>query len=183
MDIHTQLRTRGRAPKAVEAEIVRELVADDLALLGEEKGSAAPPLKRISERHHALARCLAGGMKEAEAVVVCGYTLSRISILKADPAFRELLSFYADNVDKQYIGLHERLSSLAQDAAAIMQDRLEEVGDQVSMAQLSDIIKLGADRTGHGPQSQATTLNINVDMAGRLEAARKRANAPRLIEG
>jgi hypothetical protein len=41
---------------------VRALDAADLALLDEEKGSRTPALKRLSDRHHALARCEAIGL-------------------------------------------------------------------------------------------------------------------------
>jgi hypothetical protein len=46
-----------------------------------------------------------------------------------------------------------------------------------------EITKLGADRTGFGPQS--SQLNVNVDLSGRLEAARKRVAMRKLkvIEG
>lgn len=169
------VRTRGRAAKPLAVAVERELEEADLALLGEEKGSQAPALKRISDRHHSLARMLAGGMPEGEAAVYCGYSLSRVSILKDDPAFQELLAFYRENVEREYMDLHQRLSGLAQDAAAELSIRLEEKPEDISIGQLMEITKMGADRTGHGPQSSSTNLNVNVDMAGRLEAARKRA--------
>ena len=54
----------------------------------------------------------------------------------------------------------------------------------MTTGQLLDIVKMGADRTGHGPQTTATNLNVNVDIAAKLEAARKRnASRPLTIEG
>jgi len=60
-------RTVGRASRLLSAVQVREIDECDIALLQEEKGSKPPALKRLSERHHALARCLAGGMEESAA--------------------------------------------------------------------------------------------------------------------
>lgn len=179
------LRTRGRAVKPVEAEIVRELDATDLVLCATEKGSKASPIKRLSDRHHALARNIAGGMAPGEAAIVCGYDNSRVSILLADPTFNELLEFYRKDVNNTYLGMHERLFGVAMDALGELASRLEETPDTLSVGQLIEVAKMGADRSGHGPQSQTTNLNVNVDMAGRLEAARKRVAERRaqVIEG
>lgn len=183
LDLSADLfRTSGRAAKPVSAELVRELDAADLCLLQDEKGSKPPPLVRLSERHHALARNLSGGMSQSQAALTCGYTLSRVSILLDDPAFRELLHFYREDVELQYRDLHTRLSGLALDAADVLANRLEEAPEEISTGQLMELTKMGADRTGFGPQSSSTNVNVNVDLAGRLEAARKRV-ASRTIEG
>lgn len=174
MDEIFHIRTRGRAPIELSPDIVRELVPADLSAISEEKGSEAPALKRITDRHHALARNLAGGMAEGEAALVCGISNSRISILKADPQFRELLLFYRGEVNLVYQDMHEKLAGIASTALDELQDRLEDTPEKVSVGQLMELAKMGADRTGYGPQSQQTNLNVNVDMAARLQAARRR---------
>lgn len=177
-------RTTGRAAKPLTGTMVRELDRVDIAALGEEKGSTPNPLKRITDRHHALARNLASGMKEAEAAHICGLSLSRVSILKNDAAFKELLNFYREGVDVAYAGLHEKLSGLASTALDELQDRMEDEPEKVSIGQLIELAKMGADRTGHGPQSSSTNLNVNVDLANRLEAARKRVRERgKIIDG
>lgn len=169
-------RVQGRASHQLSAVQVRELDEGDIALLQEGRGSVAPPLKRLSERHHALARCLVGGMSEGDAAITCGYVLSRVSILKADPAFKELLSFYAKDANSKYLDMHGVLAGLSLDAAMELRGRLEDdMGadeKKISVGQLVELTKLGADRTGFGPQS--SQLNVNVDLAGRLQAARER---------
>jgi hypothetical protein len=188
--INIPFRTRGRASKPLCFAEVRALAAPDLALLAEEKGSQAPALKRLTDRHHALARCLASGMTERDSAMACGYVLSRVSILKSDPAFKELLSFYRDSTNQQYMDMHERLAGLSRDAVEELRVRLEEdmqlEEKNISVGQLMEMAKLGADRTGHGPQSNQT-VNVNLNVASRLEAARKRvqerAASTALIEG
>lgn len=183
MDVGLDIfRTTGRAAKPCTATRVRELDESDLVLLGEEKGSKAPALKRLGERHHALARALASGMAPGEAAIVCRYDSSRVSILLDDPAFRELLVFYRESVNEKYLGLHEQLGGLAGDAAEELADRLEQEPEKFSVGQLMEVVKMGADRTGHGPQSSTTNVNVNVDLASRLQEARKRV-AARTIEG
>lgn len=168
-----QARTVGRAAKATEFEVLGELTEVDMTLLAEEKGSRAPALKRLSERHHALARHLASGMKIGEAAAVCGYDISRVSILKDDPAFQELIAFYGEQVDAQYAGLHEVLAGMSLDAALILRERMEDSPEKIKVAELLEISKMGADRTGHGPSS-TQQVNVNVGIGERLEAARKR---------
>lgn len=180
-------RTVGRASRELVFAQIRDLDTADIAMLGEEKGVVSTPLKRLSDRHHALARCLASGMCESDAAIACGYVLSRVSVLKSDPAFQELLAFYRSETDAQYRDLHSRLAGLSMDAADELGERLEadmqaEVGEKkISIGQLMEITKMGADRTGHGPQSSSTNLNVNVDLAGRLEAARRRVADRKLI--
>lgn len=191
MELNTELfRTRGRAPKAVEAAVVRELDRADLVLLSTERGTKPSAVKRLTDRHHALARNIASGMSISDAAIFQGYTISRVSILQSDPAFKELLQFYREDAQRPYRDLHNRLSGLATDAAEELAARLEEdmqideIKDKkISVGQLVDLTKMGADRTGFGPQT--TALNVNVDLAGRLEAARKRVALRKLtvIEG
>lgn len=169
----TIVRTRGNVRQPVDFEVVRELTEDDLALLAEARGSKPKPLtKRLSERHHALARFLASGMPNWEAAAVTGYTAHRISILQADPTFKELVAFYRANVESKYADLHDRLAGMAVDAADILRDRMEDNPDELGDGTLLEVVKMGADRTGHGPSS--TNVQVNVGLAGRLEAARKR---------
>lgn len=160
----------------MSATVVRELDEADLVMLGEEKGSKAPALKRLSERHHALARCLSQGMAPGDAAITCGYVASRVSVLQADPAFQELLAFYRQDVNMKYLDMHGVLAGLSLDAAMELRERLETDAQadekKISVGQLVELTKLGADRTGYGPQS--SQVNVNVDLAGRLEAARKR---------
>ena len=181
MDLEPIFRTSGRAAAPLAAEVVRGLTAVDLSALADEKGSKPSAIKRISDRHHALARNLASGMSEGDAAVTVGLSISRVSILKADPAFQELLAFYREGVTTVYRDVHEKLSGVAATALAVIEDRLEDAPDEISMNALLEIAKLGADRTGHGPQSSNTNVNINIDMASRLEAARKRVRERTLV--
>ena len=176
------LQLMGKKPSSVSGTVSRELTEEDINELQEERGTQAAPIKKIRDRHHALARNLASGMSQNEAAISCGLSPSRVSILKSDPAFKELLAFYRTDVDNTYRDLHEKLSGLASDAADELTERLEENPETLSTGQLMEVVKLGADRTGHGPQSSNTTVNVNVDMAARLEAARKRV-AEKTIEG
>lgn len=161
LDMEFLPRTRGRAAKPLTADILGDLNEADFAALATEKGSVAPAIKRISDRHHQLARNIASGMDMTQAGVISGYSASRVSILKADPAFKELVEFYRTDVDLAYRDLHQQLSGLALDATAEISDRLELEPEKFTVGQLLEVAKLGADRTGHGPTSAGPVTNNN----------------------
>ena len=181
MDLNLAIRP-GRPAEELTATVVRELTPSDLALLAEGgRGSASQKIKKLRDSHHALARALAGGMSNPEASLATGYDLGYISILKSDPTFQELVAFYRANLDIAMSSLHDKLSTISKVAADELRDRLEEKPDEIGTTHLIEIVKMGADRTGHGPKS--TQVNINVDLAERLSAARKRASeSARVIE-
>jgi hypothetical protein len=170
------VRLTGRAPVQIEAEVLRELNAADLVLLATERGVKPTPIMRLRERHHALARNLASGMTDGEAAAICGYELSRVSILKGDPTFKELVLFYREDVKRAYAQVHEVLSGMAVDAAIIIRERMEDTPDELSSSLLTEIVKMSADRTGYGPSSKQE-VNVNFNLANRLEEARKRIAA------
>jgi hypothetical protein len=178
------VRTRGRAAREAPATLVRALEPADLSALSTERGVTAPPLKRVKDRHHALARALASGMAPGVAAVAVGIQGSTVSILCADPAFKELLAFYRSETDAAYRSLHEELSGISMDAAAEIRKRLEddEMVGKMSLDTLTELVKMGADRTGFGPQSKSTNVNVTVDFGARLEAARRRVAERKVID-
>lgn len=175
------VRTTGRPAKEADFEVVGPISEADLVVMAQPRSSVAPALKRLTERHHALARNLAAGVPPGEAAIVCGYDPSRVSILQADPSFKELLKFYRADVERQYSGVHETLSALAKDAGEELRARLEEDPDSISVGQLVEITKMGSDRTGFGPSS-SQQINVNVGIADKLKAARDRVRDRKLLE-
>lgn len=153
---------------------VRELELDDVAVLMASRETKAPPLKRLRDRHHSLAKMLASGMAEGEAAIACGYDPSRVSILKADPSFQDLLTFYRGNAAERHFDRSELMESLSRDVIEELHDRLEEDPDSFTINQLESLVKTFSDRTGLGPSTK-TEVNVKVGLAGRLEAAQQRA--------
>lgn len=173
-DLGFDIHLGGRQAKQLHAEVVRELTQSDLALLATERGIQPTHVQRITDRHHALARCLASGMSATEAGLCTGYTASRISVLRGDPAFEELISFYRADKGASVLDLQAKFTALAKDATTEIQDRLELEPTSFGHDQLLDVIKLAADRSGNGPQSKTTNLNVNVNLGDRMKAARER---------
>lgn len=172
-------RVNGRAERPTSAVFVRDLTPDDIASLSIERGVKPPALQRLRDSHHALARSLAIGMRPGEASIITGYSLSRISILQADPAFQELLAFYRQDESKTTADFIEIAHSFKMDVLVELRDRFETDPDSFTNGTLREILKDLADRTGHGPSSKSTSINVNVSVAARLAAGRARADGAR----
>ena len=161
---------------------VRDVTESDLALLASERGVKPPAIAKLRDRHHSLARCLAQGMSNTEASAVTGYDPSRVSILKADPTFRELISHYRSKEDSALADWSQRAASLSLMAVDEMTDRLEEAPEDFTVGQLLEVTKVLADRTGHAPVQKVQQTNINVELGNRMLAARQRlANLSEII--
>lgn len=175
-DLGDFLPVRGRKPQVPAAVLLRELDLADVQQF-ENAGTAKPPeLVRIREVHHALARALAAGCSEAEAAAITGYSSSRISILKADPAFADLVELYRRDVNAVYLDMHAQLAGLSMDATLALRERINETPEEVETKDLIKAAEMGADRTGFGPASKSTNLNVNITAtADRLKAARLRS--------
>lgn len=168
----------------LEAEVLRPLGPDDLARLSDARGSREEPtVKRMHDRHHALAKALASGMTATDAAALVGYTVSRVSVLRRDPSFKELETHYLADANKVWRDTHARMASLTADAVNELHTRLEETPEAFGVDDLLEIGKTFADRTGFGPSSKSTNVNVTVDMSDRINAARRRADEAKLIEG
>ena len=176
MDIDLDVVRRVAAAPVV-TEVVRELRDADLVLLGQQPVAArnGTSLRRLRESHHKVARLLADGLEPAEVAMTSGYSLSRVYVLSNDPSFRELVSFYRDNKNKEYSDFHSRLAMLATDATQELHARLDEEPEKMSNEFLADLVKTLADRTGHAPISKTVSTNVNINLADRLARGRQRA--------
>jgi hypothetical protein len=152
----------------------------DLALLDLDRGVKPQTIKRLRDAHHSIARCVAQGLSGAEIGVVTGYSQSRISILKGDPAFQELVAFYQSRLqeikDTVFTEGLTRLQAVRDEAVEVLHDRLAEEPDKFANADLLDVIKATADRTGLGPASKSTNVNVNIDLADRIARGRRRVD-------
>jgi len=167
------LRTVGRAKSPLSYSESGLLTGADLARLNEPRESVAPPIKRLRERHHSLARMIADGMAHGHAGLACGYSGSRVSILMSDPTFRELVSHYMELRTERYFDGIQAMSELHMDATEELRDRLEDDAESFSHGQLMELVKLTADRSGKGPTTKSE-VDVKIGLADRLQASYQR---------
>lgn len=129
---------------------VRELNKADLEILQNPppKGMVASPVATMRHKHHLLARLVAEGRNDVETGFITGYTPLRISILKNDPAFQELIAHYASNVESIYLDLHQRCADLGLSAVEELQERIEVQPKTFTNRELLDIGEKMLDRSG-----------------------------------
>lgn len=173
-------KTSGRPPKPVSVEIVRQLTQADLSLLSADRGIKPNPLKKLRDAHHAIARLVARGDSLADIAARTGYSYSRISILKADPTFMELVEFYRtrleelrDEIDTDAFARAAAIRDLADEEIL---DRLNDNPESIPLDRLMEIgLKYGA-LTGRVAVSKTLSANLSrEDIADALAAGRARA--------
>jgi len=144
----------GRLPALLDVEYVRDIEEADLALMAiQPLGSTPPALKRITDRHHALARLLAAGLPDGEAALIVNYDVSRVSILKNSPAFQKLLALYQSEAKLEFTTVLEHMAGVSRDALLELRERLEENAEKFSNNDLLKVATEFADRAISGPET------------------------------
>ena len=142
------------------AEITKDLTRADLAKgATADLGFKAPTLALIRDIHHKVAELLASGLRPIEVSRITGMSSVRISVIKNDPTFIELLKFYREGQQEEAVKDVNRLQMLSRTAVGELQSRIEERPEEMKTADVLKIAAFGADRTGHGP---STTVNQRV---------------------
>lgn len=161
-----------RRPKkeTLQADILRPLTEEDLVKVSVDVGKPLPvkTLQELKQSHHMLARVMASGVYrgDAEVATITGFSVQRITMLKNDPAFAELLAYYSDMEEEQHTlataNMHTRLAALGFDAIETLHNKLHDEPDSFNVKTLLAIVEAISDRTGHGKTS---TVNTNVSLS------------------
>jgi hypothetical protein len=115
-------------------------------------------LKKIRERHHAVARLMANGMKPGLVAALTGYTGSYISVLMNNPAMQELVELYRIKNGSAMQVITENLRTVGSKATEKLNEKLD--ADEINdVHELVAIAKLGHDRSGHGPSSTTNSIS------------------------
>lgn len=176
---------RGHSSIAPVPEIsdIRPISRTDLSHLTEKRQPQA--LQSLRDNHHRIARAIAGGLSNADVAATCGISISRVSILRADPSFAELISHYRSILTAEWAQADtviEFMRGNALKAQAMLSDKLDDAAEKNEFLPTRDLVaisELGLDRTGYGKVNK--NVNINVDFAARLEAARLRSDRAREV--
>lgn len=131
-------------PPPLEINIVRFLTEDDLEILNNPPalGTQAPAIQSLRATHHQLAQLLVRGVTESEASLITGYSLSRISILKSDPTFSELLANYSTQRELAFADTLDRMRILGLSALDELQERLESSPEKWSNREVMEMAEL-----------------------------------------
>lgn len=188
------LPARGAAAQPLRLEVIRPLIAEDLARAHEAPKSGPPPLQKLRAIHHRQAQLLAGGKTVSEVAAIVGTTPQRIVQLKNDPSFAELVAYYQDQIMAASLEdsarLRDKLVDLGEMAVDELRERMEEEGRRKGIAtgDIRKIAELALDRTVAPPKTAtpiasppaAITINFGTSLA--VEEPAQPAAEPKTIE-
>lgn len=149
-------------------------IAKDHFESGDFLGVNSGHIKALRFTHHRCAQLLAMGMDETKVAMLCNYTAQRVSHLKQDPAFAELLAYYANSTEEEFADFVSTAANLSMDFLHRLQQQLDETPEAFTPGTLLEAIRVLADRTGHAPVQKSLNVNVNADLGARLQAARGR---------
>lgn len=139
-------------PITKEPLYIRDLTAEDIQSLAKRASYGSQPgqlIQKLRAPHHTLARLVAEGKSHPECSAITGYGVEYVSMLERDPAFRELVAYYKEQVGAAYINVHERLAVLGATAMEILQERLtdDKQVEKMSVGALREIMNDALDRS------------------------------------
>lgn len=167
----------------------RELGENDLRTLASHQGIDPQPVKRLRHSHHMLAKLLADGVPQVEISLMTGFCTSRISILKRDPAFQELIAYYDDQKREIYLDVHQQLADFGLDTLGELRHRLETEPENFKNEELVKQLTAVLDRSGYGPTSTlkhtggVALLTDEALTRLKAEAEARRVGAVRTLSG
>ena len=153
-------------------EVARELTAEDLLRLADAPKVAVPILQKLRATHHRQAQLLAKGHSVNEVAAIVGCTPQRLVQLQIDPAFKELISYYHDQIMTLMLEdsarLKDKLVDVGEMAVDELKDRLEDADTRAKMpiGEIRKIAEFAMDRTVAPPKSAppSTAPPVSVTM-------------------
>lgn len=190
MDLSEIIVPDGLQPKPMVTCVVEGLLDEDdlreLALSSANTETSVArdddptDLKKIREKHHSVARMIAGGLNQRMVSQLCGYSETYLSVLLNNPAMQELIELYRIQAGAGQKIITEKLLTVGLKALEEL-DQAIETG-QLTKQELIQTAKLGLDRAGRGPQSTQHVVNEthifdHAELVQRNQAARDRSAA------
>lgn len=179
---------KGRRPAPIFYNVTRHLNEADIAALWDhQRDNTGPKIKALRYNHHVLAKAVASGKSGIECGNLTGMSPVYISILKNDPAFQELVSFYADEMNELYVDVHQRMATLGTSILEELTERFEADPDKFTKRELLDMFTAMADRSiptakgGPAPQ-QAITTGPNGGLALQINFVSPTGEAPKTLD-
>src|SRR5215831_2030718 len=170
----------GKPPKRLEIGAIREISTGEISSTPRGK---APALKRIRDNHHNIARAFARGLRPSDVSQVFAMSISRVSVLRNDPMFNELVEFYRQEIDDGPIGIESEMRENMGEFHRLITDQLQEsreTGVPIPLRTLITGFGDLADRVGYAKRS--VQVNVDVSFAARLDRAIARSKT-KTIEG
>lgn len=161
---------RRGVPLAID--FIRALEPDDVRGLSGAVAAPARPLLQLRHIHHQLAMLICQGTDNCEVALITGYAPAYISKLQGDPAFQELIQYYATQREQVFVNVLERLKCLGLTSAEELARRLEEQPEKFTNREIMELTELALVKPTEAiakgkAQGQGTPgVNISVSFVG-----------------
>lgn len=172
--------TMGEPKASPVITAVRELTAKDAGAPAKRSGA----VKALRDSHHLLAKHFALGYGTTEAANLSGYSVTRASILRNDPAFAELVEVYRVQITERQLEsldeYYEGLARIRRKTARMIEEKLDGIDDvsEIPFRDLAMIHSDAADRSGYPKRSSVVVTH---DFAAKLDQAIARSNKAKLV--
>ena len=170
---------RGAVAEPLLMEVTRNLTAEDLGKLAEAPKVSVPILQRLRATHHRQAQLLASGKSVSEVALIVGCTTQRLVQLQVDPTFKELVSYYQDQVMSAMITdasrLQDKIVDVGEMAVDELKDRLEDdnVRAKMPVGEIRKIAEFAMDRTVAPPKAappqNTTPANVTINFGTPID--------------
>lgn len=146
----SQRRNAARyADAELVVELVRPLVEGDIDILrhppakpSREAQDDVSQILRITNSHHQIARVLAVGTNNTKTAALTGHSPAYIARLQKDPAFRDLLAYYAQNQEMIFVEANERMKAFGLDLLEELHSRFMDDPASFSRKELAELTEL-----------------------------------------
>jgi hypothetical protein len=132
-------------------------------------------VQRYRESHHRVAQMLAAGCTDSFITQTTGRSQRSITILRADPTFRDLVSKYGEATEAKWAQATDVFADIAignmlrtESMIADRLDEAQETGEHLPLLTLDRIAQGRADRFGYGKHQ---TVKHEHDFAALLDRA------------
>lgn len=162
-DTQTRFVSRNRQYIPITFEVVRELTPDLILESKIKIKRKARRLKQIRQSHHIAAQLIAQGKRTPDVALATGYTVGYLHRLQTDPAFMDLVSYYSTKVEHKLASTLANMKNILDDTLCILLERIHEDHDEMSVTELSGVVKLMADRVGYAPVTKNIQVQASLD--------------------
>lgn len=169
----------------LEPDDLRQIIGQAMVAPGEVKPDLENPndLKKLREKHHSVARLVAGGMQQRMVAMISGYDEAYLSTLLNAPSMQELVEMYRIQLGTNQQLVIEKLQTVGVTALEKLAEKLDT--DGLDNQELIAVAKLGLDRSNFGPSSKQHTIteqhNFDHAKLKELEAEARRGSFARIV--
>lgn len=173
----------GKKPQSpLEIEVIRELTEADLEELQAPSVVGAPGqrLKSLKSSHHQLAQMLSAGDDHGRVSLVTGYSGTYISIILQDPMFQELMAYYREVKELEFVDVLARLKAFGLSTLEELQERLATNPESFAIRDLKELTEMALKGgvSGGSGASSGPSVSVKIDFVSS-----KTPQARDVIEG